>query len=158
MKMNGFLIGFIASCGLLFMANNAFVTKSVTTTSHTTTITTISDSITQILNGHKITLCSEKDKEQDEFEPVNKNRKIIIDQTFVIDVDSLCKKSELFNPAFNFYSSSIQLVAKKKGFTHFKVFLGQEGCSGDFCRDLIVVEVRIEKGVISYQTFDQPGK
>ena len=115
------------------------------------------DSIVKTINGNKITLISVREESSSAFEPRYRNQRILINNSFLINVDSLCQlKSDLFNPSFNFYSSSVKVIKqkKRKQYTHIKIFLGQEGCSGDFCSDLIVTDIIIERQKITFSIYD----
>ena len=107
---------------------------------------------------YNIKLVQSNDTTADIYTPIYKNRKVIINDSFFIDLDSICSKSNLFNDAFSLYPESIKVVRKNKKALSVSVDLWQSGCSGSFCSDRVQVYINLKDETIRTKVTDLWGR
>ncbi len=167
---------------LICLANVAFgctnttsVTKSPDNSNDSTVITnTITDSVNNqkkedlmsrdykknlynyTIDGNKVILYEEEKIDHAPYEPLFRNRKIMVNDKTVIHIEQLHSKSELLSPAFHFSIDKPSLVKKTGSTSVIEVLLFQAECSGSFCSDCVIITITLssDKKSVHYTVTD----
>lgn len=79
------------------------------------------------------------------FEPEFSDLMISVNDTDSVLLDNELTKSEIYSPAFCFFESNTTVLSNNNNSFSVEILLGQSGCSGDFCRDFIIIELIYDK-------------